>query len=73
MTLVYETSTPATTLSPPSTARTPLTKKNADQVPVTLNIHNYLQHQQNFEIVPLGILKVPNDMTSYFQEWQAQV
>ncbi|RMJ16239.1 hypothetical protein BHE90_006442 [Fusarium euwallaceae] len=72
MTLVHTTSTPPTTHSPPSTSKTPLTKKNTDRLPFTSNIDNYLQQQQNFEIIPLGIPTVPNDMESYCKEWQAK-
>ncbi|RSL99220.1 hypothetical protein CEP52_009891 [Fusarium oligoseptatum] len=72
MTLMYETSAPPTTLSSPSTTKTPLTKTNIDRLPITLNIHNYLQHKQNFETIPLGVPTVPKDMVGYCEEWQAK-
>ncbi|RSL61853.1 hypothetical protein CEP53_004935 [Fusarium sp. AF-6] len=72
MTLVYKTSTPPTTLPPPATMRTPLTKENTDRLPATSNIHNYLRQQQNFETIPLGVPSVPKDMVGYCEEWQAK-
>lgn len=72
MTLVYETNTPPTTLSRPPTTRTPLTQKNTDRLPITLNIDNYLQQQQNFETIPLGAPTAPKDMAGYCEEWQAK-
>ncbi|KAL2694703.1 hypothetical protein Neosp_001289 [[Neocosmospora] mangrovei] len=52
--------------------QTPLTKKNTDGLPITLNIHNYLRHQQNFEAIPLGIPTVPKDIAGYCGEWQTK-